>query len=609
MSNDLPPLSRSDVRNWTLDRYYERGENYHRQGRIQRPRREDRLLKAECRGSRPNPYHVEARLDADGIAWAECSCPVGGGCKHAVALLLTWVESPEDFEDTDPLEELLQEQSPAKLVSLILKMVDRHPDLERLVRLSATSTTASVDAKELRNQIQSVFENVGDPYNYRRDPYAQRHDPYYAPREVKEDLDPFFTMAEDYAENDRHAEAATVYRLLLEEIRNHYENFHDEEGELGLVVDESARELGELLAVVDDEALRNTLLRALFDTYIWNLELGGYGLGDRAHEALLEKTTPEERHRVANWVRDRLPNVDLRDETLWISEMSGDDSWSSNWKRRALGGFLLDLEKDTLDDATYLRICRESGRLQDLVDRLLGLDRLDEALDAARKATDYEVYQLTSTFETHGHGEAVHDLVLDRLNDATDSRLVSWLRDYAEAHGDTDRALDLSRRLFWTNKSESAYQDLKSVAQDAGRWPEVQSEIHEQLREDANYALLTRLHLADDDVEAALETVDKADRSFSWSYNRSRLQIQVAEAAEEEYPEEAIDLYIDRGLSLIAERGRKNYRQAAEYFQRVKALYDQHQPGAWADVLEALYDDELHRLPAARDEFEKAGLM
>ena len=77
----------------------------------------------------------------------------------------------------------------------------------------------------------------------------------------------------------------------------------------------------------------------------------------------------------------------------------------------------------------------------------------------------------------------------------------------------------------------------------------------------------------------------------------------------EEDPEEAIHLYTERGRSLIAERGRDNYREAAKYFQRVKALYERTQPGAFSDLLEALYDDELYRLPAARDEFEQAGLL
>jgi len=219
------------------------------------------------------------------------------------------------------------------------------------------------------------------------------------------------------------------------------------------------------------------------------------------------------------------------------------------------------------------------------------------------------VYQLTSVFEEHNTEDALYDLVLDRLGDETDQRLVTWLRNAAADRKHMDRALDLSRRLFWAQTSESAYERLRSVAQQLDRWDEVQADLHEQLRDEGNYALLTRLHLADDNVEAALETVPKADKSFSWHYSRSPLPIEVAEAAEEEYPEDAIQLYTERGRSLIAERGRDNYRDAAKLFQRVKTLYDRTQPGAWSDVLEALYDDELHRLPAARDEFEKADLL
>ena len=136
---DLPALSRSDVRNWTEQRFYNRGETYFREERIQRPRREERILKAECQGSQPSPYHVEATLDDDGIADAECSCPMGGGgyCKHVVALLLTWVEAPENFSELASLEESLQNRSKDKLVELILTMVDRNPELDQIVSVSA----------------------------------------------------------------------------------------------------------------------------------------------------------------------------------------------------------------------------------------------------------------------------------------------------------------------------------------------------------------------------------------------------------------------------------------------------------------------------------------
>jgi len=606
---DLPALSRSDVRNWTEQRFYDRGENYFRQGRIQRPRREDHTLKAECQGSQPSPYHVEAELEDGGIAWAECSCPMGGGgyCKHVVALLLNWVESPDKFGAQDPLETTLREQSQDKLVKMILTMVDRHPNLERLVRLSSTSVSAAFDSEELRRQIQSAFQERGAGHDYYHD-----RDPYYLVQEVASDLEPFFTRADDYRHHDRLHDAVTVYRLLIEETIDHHDNFYDEEGELSSRVSEATRALGEILSDAENPDLRQTILRVLFDAYMWDLDLGGYGVGDWAYEAILEHATAEERQQVAEWVRDRLPSTAEslgQDRSVFVIGDDTDSSWHNDWKRETLGGFLLDLLADSLDDEECLQICRETGRITELVDRLLQRDRLDDALDAAREASDSEVSQLTSTFGAHGAADALYDVVLDRLNDETDRRLITWLRNAAEDRDHLDRALDLSRRLFWAQTSESAYERLRAVARRLDRWDEVQTQIHDQLREQGNYALKTRLHLADDDVEAALETVPKADSSFSWHYSRSPLPIAVAEAAEEEYPEEAIQLYTERGRSLIAERGRDNYREAAKYFQRVKTLYDRTQPGAFSDVLEALYDDELHRLPAARDEFEKADLL
>ena len=48
-----------------------------------------------------------------------------------------------------------------------------------------------------------------------------------------------------------------------------------------------------------------------------------------------------------------------------------------------MGGLLLDLQADTIDDEAFLLICRQTGRLNDLVDRLLSLNRTDEAVGEA----------------------------------------------------------------------------------------------------------------------------------------------------------------------------------------------------------------------------------
>jgi hypothetical protein len=365
-----------------------------------------------------------------------------------------------------------------------------------------------------------------------------------------------------------------------------------------------------VLADTDADDLRERILRTLFDVVVWDIDQGGRGLGDRARDAIDREATPDERDQLGEWTREVLADQPPTEEEQRIIALgsSGSSSDSRDWGQRALGRMLLNFQEHTLDDEEYLQIARDTGCLPDLVERLLDLDRLDDALDAARDASDHELVRLASLFETHGEGTALHDLALDRLDDNSHRRLVTWLRDYATKHNDLNRALALSTRLFWSRTRLSDYEHVRSVAQRMDRWDEVRSEIHDQLHEQSQYSFLTRLHLENGDVGAALNTVAKVDSGSRLSSNTS-LKMDVAEAAEDEYPEAAIRIYTERGRSLIADRGRGNYRQAAEHFQRVKALYDQHEPGAWEDVLDALYDDELHRLPAARDEFDKADLL
>jgi len=597
---DLPALSRADVRNWTEQRFYDRGGTYFRQDRIQRPRREAHTLKAECQGSRPDPYHLEVEFHDDGIARAECSCPVGGGgrCKHVVALLLTWVETPEAVSAQDPLAETVEALSQETLARLVLDMVERHPDLERLVSLASTATHESPDPEELRTQIENALQTA-----------LRNTDRYSAPEAAAEELEPFVTLGNDYADHGHLADAATVYGLIIETIQDRYVEFRDRSGALSGLLNTCVKRLGTVLADTDADDLRERILRTLFDVVVWDIDQGGRGLGDRAYDAIEREATPDEHYQLGEWTREVLADQTPTEEEQRIIALgtSGSSSDSRDWGQRALGRMLLSFQEHTLDDAEYLQIARDTGCLPDLVERLLDLDRLSDALDAARDASDHELVKLASLFETHGEGTALHDLALDRLDDNPHRRLVTWLRDYATEHNDLDRALDLSTRLFWSRTRLSDYEHVRSVAQRMDRWDEVRSEIHDQLHEQNQYALLTRIHLENGDVESALQTVQKSGSSRR--YGGASLKMDVAKAAEDEYPEEAIELYTKRGRSLIANRGRGNYRQAAELFQRVKALYDQHEPGAWDDVLEALYDDELHRLPAARDEFGKAGLL
>ncbi len=81
-----PPFDRQTVA---------RGDAYARQGMVVSSRVvKPPILVGTCRGSRPEPYMVIVTFREVGTRWhvdnAECSCPVEGFCKHAVAVVLAY---------------------------------------------------------------------------------------------------------------------------------------------------------------------------------------------------------------------------------------------------------------------------------------------------------------------------------------------------------------------------------------------------------------------------------------------------------------------------------------------------------------------------------------
>jgi uncharacterized Zn finger protein len=132
--SDLPRLTKKAIREWVDERSFERGEEYHQSREIFDQRREGNTLRARCHGTSGGPYRVEATLDGDGdIESGFCSCPVGVGCKHLVALLLGWCERPEDFAVAKNLREWLKWRSKAELVKLVEEMLRLRPELAGLL--------------------------------------------------------------------------------------------------------------------------------------------------------------------------------------------------------------------------------------------------------------------------------------------------------------------------------------------------------------------------------------------------------------------------------------------------------------------------------------------
>ncbi|MFN8489097.1 MAG: SWIM zinc finger family protein [Caldilineaceae bacterium] len=584
-----PKLTETAIRNWAGEASLAKGQPYFRNGSIINPRRQGDWLKAQCIGSAAHPYRVTIKLDAQGIGEGSCSCPVGygGRCKHGAALLLAWMNDPESFTEIEELRAALEKRTKEELIALLLRMLDRQPDLENLLELATLSSGAAsakpLDPKVIERQVNNVFKN----FDY-EDGYGS------AGGEAAAQLQDVKQLGDQYAAAGDWRNAVLVYQTLADGVLDNYEMIGegDEEGDLAEVVNDCVSGLGEALGAVQEAGLRETVLHALWDIHQWDANFGGIDMGYEASSHLLELTTPAEKKVIAQWVRNAMPN--------------GDD-WTASYRRQGYGGFLLGLEADTLDDETFLRICRETGRALDLVERLLSLHRVEEALAAAQKASDYDLLNMELSFTRHDQAALFARLITERARTSTDRRLKDWLKAHAVQAGDQETVLRYTEEMFWDYPSLDSYKELQKAAQAVNRWPQLQPQLMARLsKEQRHSGLLTQIYLQEGDIDRALQMVQKESGSLFWG--ASSLRLEVARAAEQKRPRAALEIYLPLVKQQINGRNRESYRNAAGYLSRIRNLYQAlNEENNWRQLITKIRAEHKN-LPALKDELSKAGL-
>jgi uncharacterized Zn finger protein len=576
----IPKVSAKAIRKRVGERSFALGHTYAREGSIFNGRRHDRTLKARCQGSRNEAYQVEATLGDKGIADAQCSCPVGGGgnCKHVAALLLTWLERPDVFTEVQDLEAALEQRSKPELIALIKQMVRREPDLEMLLEVPVEGSTAGASPETYQRQAAAAFRSGGYEWG--------------AASAIADQLDALRETGDRFLEQEDFAGAAAAYQGICSAVVENYETVQDEEGDLHGVVDDCVQGVAKCLAgLKNDSTRREAILRTLWELSLLDIEQGGISLAEEAPELLVEQTTPEERRKIAGWVREAMPR--------------GKDG-SDSWRRESLGAFLLDLEAETLNDETFLGVCRETGRQQDLVDRLIQLDRLQEAIAEAEKADDYRLIGLADLFVRHRQSEVADRLMQERARKTKDDRIIEWLKKRVLERGDTAIALELADKLFRSRPSLLSYQEVRKLAQKLRRWHELQPEFLAFLQKSpGHHYTLIQIYLDEGDIDQALEMVKGKKQGYGFAYG---MRLEVAKAAEKTRPEAALEIYRKEAESLIEQRNRGSYESACKYLKKVRGLYERlNEAAAWTAYINRIRE-RYQTLRALLDEMRKAKL-
>jgi hypothetical protein len=684
----LAPLTEADIRAWADPGSYQRGVRYHRDGRIFDPVCRGATLRARCRGSSGGPYDVTATLapaapgTSDPIAASACACPLGGYCKHAVALLLTWLRTPEAFAVRPGIREQLAARSRDELVALVELLLRRRPELEDLLDLplpvpataaggdgaGATNATGAVDAEVVRRQVRAA---------YRRARAGGDWDVWDAAPGVAGELDGLLALGEGYLDAGRWADAQGLFAALFEEIGREEDILNGDEE--GILYEIAAACVEGLIAVLNAQAglapsrrldadARSRPLRALYDAWLCDVDLGDQDIAGGAPKAIAEAADDAERSSVIGWLRQELRSKGDRGdagepagagartptgvhsrgfagEPGVISIVDWDIHWDGGdaWHDRALVDclvLLLEREPGGVDPEAILAAYRDAQLWDEVAARLVELGRTGEAVTlAARQLTrPVPFLAFADLLVARGGAEAGRALALveDRLwetegKDAhADAAYQAWLGHRYAALDRPDAALAMARRRFVSRPARDTFDAVATAArlpgQPPGTWEKVRPELIATLREKAHPSILIDIHLDAGDVRAALDALAEMESAARKPSKRKRdapdgwfalgwigvasgdQRQRLAAAAEADYPDEAIALY--RGLAerAIEQRARPAYQRAAGYLDRVRALREAKGEGeGWREEIAALR--AKHKtLRALREELDARSL-
>src|SRR5207302_3623896 len=159
--------------------------------------------------------------------------------------------------------------------------------------------------------------------------------------------------------------------------------------------------------------------------------------------------------------------------------------------------------------------------------------------------------------------------------------LVERLGEKYRIYGRPQQALKIELTRFQASPDTTTYRAVRSAAQMAGQpedaWSDLRPRLILTLEQQSRWGALVSIFLDEGEVGHALSALAEMERGsgrtlpgYGHRYYSvpGDYRIQVAKAAEEDYPGEAIRLYKSVIQQLIDGRGRENYQQAIGYMMR-----------------------------------------
>ncbi|MEM1216101.1 MAG: SWIM zinc finger family protein [Bacteroidota bacterium] len=279
-----PKLTEQDIKAKFNPTYFQRGLKYYQAGYVSNTSISGKILQGKCEGSYANYYRMEVHLGKKGIVKTNCTCPIGGGCKHVIALLLTWVNDPALFREKQSVETYLARLSKQQLIELVEEMLDQEPDLEdlldKVLPASVEQEVITVNEAQVHRQVKRALSlHTGDWMNV---------------QPVVDELAGIVLKGDQYLAEGAITNACMIYQVLVHDLIHSEELLNDHDGDILTILEEAVVGMMTCLARFEtDSAEHLSAVQQLFKVIIKDIELGGYGIHEDIPETLYQHAGAE----------------------------------------------------------------------------------------------------------------------------------------------------------------------------------------------------------------------------------------------------------------------------------------------------------------------------
>jgi uncharacterized Zn finger protein len=528
------------------ERFFERGEDYHRRGAVRSLIEYEATLTARVLGT--HEYRVTFRIHQDGGLSYSCSCPVGADglfCKHCVAVGLACLEqrmgqkSPQEEEyggqglTMEGLEAFLEGQDKNVLVRLLLKRAMEDERLYgRLLMWAARTGSEGVDLAAFRKAIDDAFY-PGDLLDY-----SSIEDFTQAIADVIESISEVLEegLAKETIE-------LCEYALKAAEGAMDYD--------VGGYVSGALEELEELHHAACKEAKvePRALARRLFE---WELD-GHYDTFFEAAKAYADV---------------------LGEEGLAEYRRLAEERWA---QIPVLGPGEEDPRRYSGQRFRITHIMESLAHQEEDIEELVGVISRD-------LSGPHSYLRIAQIYTEAGRSEKALEWAEEAMWIFPEQRHPG-LREFVAQQYHRRGRHEEATQLIWPHFAESprlgSYKELKKHAERAEQWEKWRNKALDYVREDiarrkeesgrsyfslpVDHSELVRIFLWEEDVEAAWREAQEGGCS-------EELWLELASRREEEHPEEALAIYTSRIEPIVEQTNNAAYKEAHGLLVKVRGL-------------------------------------